>query len=227
MQHIATIAPTFDDPLPEPRRRFQRVLLRDLDTTVHPRMRQAVGAAQTWIEGRMNGNRRASLVLVATGKDTDKATGFGCGKTHIARAGLHTDCYWVDDVPIAAVGKFWIASELMDELGRGGPLSHLAETGNIIVIDDVGAEQILEYVAAGAQAVELQNRYFRIVNHCYENHTSVIVTGNMTLGELKAHIGGRAWSRLQQMCPPGCIVDMTGVPDYRLTLRKLPAQYGV
>ena len=217
MEAIADIKPQFVEYPPEPRRRFERVLLRDIDYRVHPQMRVAVAAAQGWLEARKLGNKRASLVLVAAAGG--KGTGFGCGKTHIARACLHTDCYWVDDEPVAPVGRFWLATDLMEELGIGTPLTHVAQTGTIIVIDDVGAEETLAYVSAAAQDAERQNRYFRIINHCYENHVSVIITGNMTPQYLAQHVGGRAWSRLQQMCPPGCIVDMTGVPDYRLRLR--------
>lgn len=221
MEKIDDIKPEFQElPPAPPRRRFQRVLLRDIDTSVHAQVKRAVGGAQLWLEARKNGNRRASLVLIARGVDKDTCTGYGCGKTHIARACLHTDCWVVDGEPVAAVGRFYIATDLMEELGTGIPLSRLAETGSTIVIDDVGTEETLEYISAAAQDHERQARYFRIVNHCYENHISVIVTGNLSTGELIQRIGGRAWSRLQQMCPPGCIVDMTGVPDYRLRLRN-------
>ena len=221
MEHVKNISAKFDDDPPEwdGNATFQRVMLGDLDRTVHPMMVKACKAASDWSIARRNGNRRASLVLFATEQDRQRATGYGCGKTHIALASLHCDCWGAGNDEVGPVGRFYDSSEMMDELGKRQPLSNIAKPDTIMVIDDVGAEQTLEYVAAGAQEIEMQNRYFRIINHAYSENVSIIITANLSLANLMLRLGGRAWSRLQQMCPPGCIVDMTGVPDYRLRLR--------
>lgn len=222
MEHVKNISAKFEDDPPEwdGNATFQRVLLSSLDRAVHPKMREACEAASDWSKVRKDGNRRASLVLIAGEQDARVATGYGCGKTHIALASLHCDCWCAGDTIAGPVGRFYTASEMMDELGKRQPMSNIAKPDTIVVIDDVGTEQTLEYVAAGAQEIEMQNRYFRIINHAYSEGVSIIITANLALSGLILRLGGRAWSRLQQMCPPGCIVDMTGVPDYRVRLRN-------
>ena len=222
MQHVKNISAKFEDDPPEwdGATTFQRVLLSELDRAVHPMMAKACKAASDWSRARKNGNRRASLVLFATEAVGTHATGYGCGKTHIATACLHCDCWAAGDDVVGPVGKFYDSSELMEELGKRQPPSNIARPDTVIVIDDVGAEQTLEYVAAGSQEIEMQNRYFRIINHAYSEDVSIVITANLSLANLMLRLGGRAWSRLQQMCPPGCIVDMTGVPDYRVALRQ-------
>ena len=223
MKHVKNVSAQFQDDPPDwdGKTTFRRVLLSEIDGSVHPKMREACEAASQWSQARNSGNRRASLVLIAGPSSKDgNATGYGCGKTHIATASLHCDCWFAGDEATSPVGKFYDSSELMEEMGKRQSLSNIAKPDTIMVIDDVGAEQTLEYVAAGSQEAEMQSLYFRIINWCYEQGVSVIITGNLGVADLMLRIGGRAWSRLQQMCPPGCIVDMTGVPDYRLTLRK-------
>ena len=208
-------------PPPEPRRTFQPVTLDSLDTTWHPRVKVAVMAAQLWSKRRARGEA-AGLVLIASAIPLDiNRTGYGCGKTHIARACLHTDCYWLDGVPVAAAGQFFSANDIIQRLDADTPAGVEVGNARIVVIDDVGTEQTIPYIAAVDQERERQSRYFKLINFCYERRVSLVMTGNLTLGELQQRIGGRAWSRLQEMAPRGQIVDLTGVPDWR-TRGRLP-----
>ncbi len=212
----------------------QPVTLATLDLTWHPKVQTAVNAAREWQKLRrwqVAENKRqrdageaitvrpnASLVLLATAKDPVNCTGYGCGKTHIAKAALWSDALWLDEQPLAPTGNFYEAARLLANLD-GDTLPGSEITGPILVIDDVGTEGTIQYVAKEAQQHERHARYFKAINYAYEHGngqgTSVIITANLTTDQLAAHIGGRAWSRLLEMAPSGLIVDLTGVPDYR------------
>lgn len=212
----------------------QRVTLDQLDPNVHPKMKAAIAAARRWASLKIGGDDRASLVLVASpmklrdGKPDMNHTGYGCGKTHIARAVQWASYTALEDgTPVAPAGRFYMARDLIELIGSGNTMQELApppvQTSDggyvggtpVLVIDDVGTEGTLRYIAKEAQEYEMHARYFMAINYCYEHHISVVITGNMTIDGLAQHIGGRAWSRLQQMAPSGMILDMTGVPDYR------------
>lgn len=187
----------------------------------HPRVQVAIDAARAWQRRRREQTdaglpARSSLVLVAAaGNDPLRQTGYGCGKTHIARACLWSIAHLIDGEPVAPVGRFFTADQLIQRLDAGTPASAEIGRAPIIVIDDVGTEQQIPYVPAARQDDERQARYFKAVDYCYTEGVSVIITGNMRLNELQVHMGGRAWSRLLEMAPTGQMVDMTGVPDYR------------
>lgn len=211
----------------------ERVTLDQLDADYHPQVARAIQAARNWASRKIGGLERISLVLVASqvllpdGRPDPNRTGYGVGKTHIARAIQWASYFSLDDgTPIAPAGKFYAAHDLMELLGSGNTMRDLAppftdtsagrvDGTPVLVIDDVGTEGTLPYVAAGRQEAELHARYFEVINYCYRMKISVVVTANMKVDELAAHMGGRAWSRLQEMAPAGFIVDMTGVPDYR------------
>lgn len=213
-----------DEQLAEP------VTLDTLDLSWHPLVKTAVNAAREWRKLRSNQlkeNKRqheageevtvkphASLVLLATGKDAVKCTGYGCGKTHIAKAVLWSEAFVLDGKPFAPSGNFYEAARLIANLdGETQPSAEIS--GPILVIDDVGTEGTIPFVGVAAQDNERHARYFKAINYCYDAGISVVITANLKASELAAHIGGRAWSRLLQMAPSGLIVDLTGVPDYR------------
>lgn len=230
----------------------ERATLSQLDETHHPLVRDAIAAARQWQETRWQQVKAyrerwnippdavldyyepatSSLVLVATQATTTKSgrtikdetrTGYGCGKTHIARAVLWSIFVSKEDgTPMAPVGAFFEANRLILELDaneRGRYIETMLRNRPLVVIDDVGnkgTEQEIPHVSAPRQVSERQARYYSVINHCYENGIGVVITSNMTFGELRDHIGGRAYSRLTEMAPKGQWVDMTGVPDYRL-----------
>jgi hypothetical protein len=217
----------------QPQRVPERVTLEQLDASWHPQVATAIKAAKAWASRKVAGWQRISLVLVASGvtrpdgtPDLDR-TGYGVGKTHIARAVQWASYHFLEDgTPVAPAGRFYAAADLLERLGGGDTMYELAPAGTetvlglvggtpVLVIDDVGVEGVLPYVAKESQELERMARYFEVVNYCYTQNISVVITANMSLDRLAAHIGGRAWSRLQQMAPAGFMVDMTGVPDYR------------
>lgn len=199
----------------------QRRMLKDLDANWHPKVAQAVEMARSWQQRRREQAaaglpKNASMVLLATAVPGDlNRTGYGCGKTHIATAALWSECLMLDDEPVAPVGKFFMAEQIIANLDGDTPAG--AEIGDapILVVDDVGAEGVIPFVSTVRQEQERHSRYFKLVDYCYKRGVSLVVTGNLTISELAAHIGGRAWSRLLQMAASGFILDMTGVPDYR------------
>lgn len=211
---------------------YAPVTLSELDTDWHPRVAEAVDLARDW-QRRKRKQANASLVLVARGIEGDvDRTGYGCGKTHIALACLWSICYTADGQPFLPVGKFYLANDVVSRR-HDEPISTLlrpkaylaqqdeetyelmAEHPPVVVIDDVGTEERIVYVASANQDAARQARYYELVNHCYTHGISLIITANMPLDQLAQHIGGRAWSRLLEMAPSGFMLDMSGVPDYR------------
>lgn len=208
---------------PKPLKRPGRARIADLDTS-HPAMASAVKAAYDWAERKRQGYEDASLVLSGP---------YGTGKTHIARAILWSIILEPEGHPEAAVpaGRFFLANDLLmrmtptKEKETGMIMtpraSDLVGNAPIVVIDDVGGQQILPYVAAADQDDERSARYFRFIDHCYVTQVSVIITTNLSMGggfrsEFAEHIGGRAWDRLNEMAPAGFMVGLDGVPSWRV-----------
>lgn len=208
----------------ESRKKIERFTLDQLDETVHPLVKTACNAARKWSNLKRNGHDGASLILVAS--SSGETTGYGCGKTHIARSVLWSIYRTLDDgTPISPVGRFFEAREIIIRL-KDEKIESLIpppvdtpygriEGCPIVVLDDVGTEGDLSYVAKEDRERVLHARYFEIINYCYSRQISVVITANLTLQQLRDHIGGRSWSRILQMAPKGLIVDMTGVPDMR------------
>ena len=198
----------------------QKVTLDSLETS-NPMIRQAVATARAWAERKREGQSDASLIIVGP---------YGAGKTHIAKAILWSMTQSaLDDngKPMpdteAPIGRFFLANDLIQQMEATTRASHLIPVGNelvpavpVLVIDDVGAEQQIEYAGnEERQALERQHRYFKVIEHCYVFGISVVMTSNLALNRLAEHVGGRCWSRLQEMAPAGFMVDLTGVPDWR------------
>lgn len=192
----------------------QRASLGDLDTS-HPMMAEAVAIVRRWADRKRDGHDDASLVLCGP---------YGTGKTHIARAVLWSICYTVDDTPVAPTGKFFHAADLLLKLSPtktewgGTEVPRPADfIGNvpIVVIDDAGSEQAIPFVAKDDQMAEMQARYFRVIDYCYQFNTSLILTSNLSIPQLQTHLGGRSWDRLCEMAPKGFMYDLTGVPSWR------------
>lgn len=208
----------------EPDRIPVRKKLSDLDISWHPRVKVAVDAAREWAARRRSHPNAALILLSEAVRDGDgnvdiERTGYGCGKTHIAEA-----CMWVesffdgDGDPVAPAGRFFLAARILSNLAGAVDAAVEIGTAKIIVIDEVGDEGFLPFIKqdAESQAFERQARYRALIDFCYKNGVSVVITSNLSAEGLAAHIGGRAWDRLMQMAPVGFIVNMTGVPSWRL-----------
>ncbi len=70
-------------------------------------------------------------------------------------------------------------------------LLSLLENADLVVLDDVGAESISEWV---------RDRLYLIINRRYESARATIITTNCDEAELEARIGPRTASRLYEMC---------------------------
>lgn len=218
--------------LPFDERAAMPTRLDSLDESWHPKVKTAITAARNWqaLRRRQLDQERhdpsvrpfASLVLAAPN--------YGCGKTHIALAAFWSVALFDHDAPIAPAGRSFMAAALIQSLdGDTPPQTQIGrrwkdDDGNqygtpLVLIDDVGTEGALEFVAERRQEAEMHARYFKAIDYCYQQGIGVLLTSNLPLtgnGKVLAdHIGGRAWSRLLEMAPAGLMVDMSGVPDYR------------
>jgi DNA replication protein DnaC len=243
-RHIGQINPL--SATPDPRaledvlaaiRRPERVTLDTLDAS-HPKVAYAVSMARTWAQRKRASYLDASLVLCGPN---------GVGKTHIARAiwwsmtTRATRPEWDEESqtfveqPLPGTeqpsGLFKLSNDWITALGQTrdadtglittARASALVGTSPLVVIDDVGAEQAIPFIAGEQQAIEKEVRFFKLVDYCYTAQISLVVTSNKPLAELATHLGRRAWDRLTQMAPrlpngDSFMVEMFDVPSYRV-----------
>jgi hypothetical protein len=85
----------------------------------------------------------------------------------------------------------------------------------MIVIDDVGTEQSIPFIKAEEQAAEIQARYFRVIDYCYQWQITIVMTSNLSIKQLEKYLGPRNWDRLGQMAPAGFMIDLAGVSSWR------------
>ena len=200
----------------------QRVTLNTIDVT-NPAVADAIKQARAWADRKRNGYMDASYIISGP---------YGTGKTHIAKAILWSI---VDEVPghpdsAAPAGRFYLANDLLLKLaarqdnvtGLVHPVRTSSLIGNapIVVIDHLGGQPVLGFVAGPDQEHERHARYFRFVDYCYTDMVSVIITTNLSLDGLQEsdfarHIGGRAFDRLSEMAPKGFMIGLDGVPSWR------------
>jgi hypothetical protein len=104
------------------------------------------------------------------------------------------------------------------------PISHHFERYKIIVIDDVGTEEIA-YASERNESTKRQRRYGRFFDYCYKAKKHVVLTSNVPLvtktlngyeidSAFMEILGEKALDRLYQM-GKGYMCDLTGLPSYR------------
>lgn len=228
-------------PSDAPRRlpRAQRPSLDDFQTT-HPDVPAIVAGVRRWgaayrhalaAQARPDATaadcRPPSLILSGPN---------GTGKTAIANVirwrvltvvALDSDGNKLPD-SVSPGGRWFAAADLLSKLGHESDSDgyrHTARPGQLaggspfVIIDDVGAELTIPYVAQEAQEIERHHRYHLFLDWCYGNNVPVVLTTNLTAfgddSALARHLGPRAWSRLMQMCPAGYVFSLWNVPDYR------------
>lgn len=206
-------------------KRPQRRTLDELDLAHHNQLRLAVSKARQWHQMR---KQIPGLSLLMSGD-------FGTGKTHIAQAILWTYLMSPEetgtefDVP---AGRFYHASDFLIQLSpdtsgnviENIPITQFIGVEPLVVLDDVGANITLPFVAKEMQDAERQNRYFRFFDYCADkgHPISVVITTNLSIhggreSLFANHIGYRSWDRLQAMCK-SFFVDMSAIPSYREVL---------
>ena len=127
----------------------------------------------------------------------------GTGKTYAAYAILKK----LGDMGLRAMFK--TSPELMDKLRDDFKhkdsynLERLLENRGVLIVDDLGAEKMTEWVA---------ETFHKIVDKRYREVIPMIITSNNSLDELAERIGDRIPSRLAEMCD---IVKLDG-EDRRL-----------
>ncbi|CAN5278130.1 hypothetical protein BH09SUM1_BH09SUM1_31750 [soil metagenome] len=138
--------------------------------------------------------------------------GVGTGKTHIAVAIMKVA---IEKGYTACYSNFSdLLSKIRDSYheqsnAREGELLDLADSVDLLVLDDVGAESTTDWV---------RDRLYLIINRRYENARPVIITTNCSEDELNKRVGERTASRLYEMCP----IAFPAFPprDYRKAMMK-------
>lgn len=188
-------------------------------------LRCAINTAREFLSEIRDGARGLGLLLVASPVDGDMdKTGYGCGKTTLAKIIHYANGYavWTTANRVESIsinGYFYESRYLMGLFDGDGAASqgNMPSFGNLLVIDDVGREGALRWEKRDpeVQLAEKQDRYYSIVNHCYERGINIVMTSNLNSRALATFLGGATWSRLLQMVPPENRVNMSGIRDMR------------
>jgi DNA replication protein DnaC len=174
----------------------------------HPEIEAAIRAACAWYKAPVGG-----LVL---------AGGYGCGKTSLAKivyrlgGGAATLIEWTEQGPVQFYPvTFYSEPDLLDDIrrsyGEAGETKIIkrCQKSDILILDDLGAGYVKE---------ESRRWYEGIMWRLFDGREfrKTLVTTNLDPAELKLWLGGRCWSRLQEMLGgPDGFIGMFGVPDYR------------
>jgi DNA replication protein DnaC len=176
------------------------------DDEAHPRLADACGAVARWYNNRLP--QGGALILNG---------GYGCGKTHLARAVAELYgpyAYFTDELDLF--------ERLRASYGRGGEeteyrLLNQLSRAKLLVFDDLGAYQTdnLPWV---------QNIYRSVFDFRCRSDLAFIITTNLSLkaspgcpSEFEDRLGGRNYSRVMGAVGSAeYYINLFGVPDYRL-----------
>jgi len=136
-----------------------------------------------WAQG--DGERKNSLLLYG---------GFGTGKTGLAVAALKDHMHRELDE-----GLFITVPRLLDRIrtsynakdSSDAELVERVQTVDMLVLDDIGAERVTEWVA---------ERLFSVINARHDSMLPTIFTSNLDPAELAGHLGERTAWRVIEMC---------------------------
>ena len=209
---------------------FDDIKYNHLNATEKEKLTTAVTLCREYVED-IKAGKNASLIMVASevSGDMDR-TGYGCGKTTLANI-MHRLCNRVqyvlfddDDFRepefwIHPIGKFYTSRDLMAMFDKQqeGFLYEFGRIKNMLIIDDLGREGSLKWERRDPemQLEEKRNRYYTIINHCYEKKINLVITSNLGSREMASFLGGASWSRLLQMVQKKYRINMTGIRDMR------------
>lgn len=185
------------------------------------RLKTAVTATKNLVHD-IEEERPRGMIITASDTGQPNETGYGCGKTTLARA-AHTALFRVgysgEERYVIKRGLFITSRNAMqlfdnDEKDLKFALRNIKP---LVVIDDVGREGTLRWEKRDAdqQLREKQNRYYYLINFCYVNKIGLIITTNLTSLELAKFLGGASWSRLLEIVPGDYRINLSGVKDMR------------
>lgn len=176
----------------------------------HPEIDQAIRQVVAWY-----GGTNSVMALVLTG-------GYGCGKTSLANVvyklsgGSCPFIRWTDEGPVSVYpATFYSEPDLLDDIRRSygeqgeTKIIKRCQKSEILILDDLGAGYVKD---------ESQRWYEDIMWRIFDSRakSKTLITTNLNPAELKIRLGGRCWSRLQEMLGgPDRFIGMFGVPDYR------------
>lgn len=179
----------------------------------------AAEAVVSFITDLRDGRSPSMIISSVPNADTG---GYGCGKTALAKAIHQYNCkaYEHNGRTITKPkGTFITSYDLMKQFDSKDfeIASFLPYIGNLLVIDDLGREGTLQYEARNeaSQRAQIHTRYSAILNYCYDNKISVVITTNLTGAKMEGLIGGDGRSRLLAMVPPKYRLNLSGIPDWR------------
>lgn len=189
---------------------------------MHPAAQTAADAVREWAYGAARGEPRGLVLWSAPHTGPRGETfGYGCGKTHLARAAYAyvRQCQWTDPATgltrqwrislLTAVEFFGMVRDLYTKNLPEYPLFNDWGSGHMI-LDDVGKEHVSAEARPWAR-----EKLFRLIDRLNESR-ALLLTTNLTPEQLEAHVGGATWSRLAGMCGERGFVNLSAVPDFRL-----------
>lgn len=201
------------------------------DAAERAKLETAVATVKEFVEEVKDGAHGLSMIMVANPIEGDMdRTGYGCGKTTLAQIAYYANrsvMYAKGDpgsIYINPIGRFFSSREVMalfdaDNFNERYTFQNM---GKVVVIDDLGREGTLKWEKRDLdmQLQEKQDRYYSLINYCYYNDVSLIITSNLTSREMATFLGGASWSRLLQMVPKRYRINMTGIRDMRPLLAE-------
>ncbi len=166
--------------------------------------------------------KKAALERPYTDGPQPELTGYGVGKSHLAKAAIQylQTCYWEDRLGIRKSRKpvFLNAVEMLSRIKdcwnmKGRSVDALFEewVDDALVLDDFGKQYVKgESSAWGAE------QFYRLIDGIYQSGQSLLVTSNLTPEEMLTALGGASASRLLELTggPQGW-VNMSALPDWR------------
>lgn len=186
-------------------------------------METAVDAAKGFINDVINGRQRALILHSHAVTGVDNKTGYGCGKSFLASIVRHRVAEvrvgeTIEDLSVSFKAAMHESRTVMGWFDDPNfSLDTYMANLWLLVIDDVGREGTLRWEGRRLeqQANEKHERYYSLVNYCYQNNKSLLLTTNLTNRELGHLIGLETWDRILHLSPKSYRVDMTGLPTIR------------
>jgi hypothetical protein len=163
----------------------------------------------------------------------DAYTGCGTGKTEMSRWAYFNfaDWRWADDGTLVCLppGRFLKAAEFV-ALYREDGLAWVTNDMTCVVIDEIGREGHMEYVKSEDTQHVTRAAYMALFNLAYDRMVRqrplrVIINSNHDPAGLRGILGTAVWSRFEAICRPDHRIDLTGLPDYRMSTQAHANQH--